>query len=360
MKLQQLLTKLGLVLVLGVAIMAINGCGSDEESDRTEFLIYYGSALDQRMDQLAQSCRELLAQTNKLEASPTEENLRDTWQSYLDAMLIWQSTNFINFGPGAKDGLRLTLQEELALWPLNESVIELKIENQEFALNDSWRNSRGFMTIEYLLYAENDVGATLAALTSERMSYLTAITSKLNDQATYFNNGWNDVFITEFIANNGTDVTSSTTVMYNEWLRSYELLKNMKLIEPLGLKAGQIEIEPDLVESPYAGYSLDYAKAHFNSIVEIYIGSDMVGWDDYLRSVKGGDELVDNTLAQIAAVRAAFEAVPNDTTMKALIEQEHPTLINLQKEMQTLLPLIKGEMSSLLGLAITFSSSDGD
>ncbi len=356
------------IFIFAVSLLGALGCADDTDDtttksafDRMEFLEYYAqNSLQPRMNELVASCDDLYKSVLDLSTTPTSTQLATTRKVYKQAMLQWQRTSFLNFGPGGKDGLRLTLQEELASWPLALTIIETKVSSQEHKLEDSFRNSRGLLSIEYLLYPDQDIDTAIALLKPERLDYLVAITTKLKDQATAFNVEWQAGYPDQFVANDGTDVTSSTTLLYNEWLRSFELLKNMKIIEPLGLKAGQVGPEPELVESNHAGLSLEFAKAHFNSLIEIYRGADHTGWDNYLQSVAGGTALVEQALTQISVVEQAFDEVPSDRTMKALVAEEHSSLIELQKELQELLPLFKSEMSSLLGLAITYSSADGD
>ncbi|MEM9548697.1 MAG: imelysin family protein [Bacteroidota bacterium] len=353
----------------------LNSCGGDDngdgngnepvEFDRDTFLsAYANSLLKNRMADLTSANNNLHSAISTLVSTPNAENLAAARDNYLSAALQWQRTNFMNFGPGAKEGFRLTIFEELAIWPLDTELIEEKIMTQEFAIDDSNRETRGLLTIEYILYPDQSVESALLILDQSRLNYLLAISEKLKNQTEEFNEDWQGNYPADFIANNGTDVKSSTSSFYNEWLRSYEVLKNMKIIEPAGLKAGQDGPEPELVESNHAELSLDFARAHFDNIVEIYFGGptdiNSIGWDDYLKSVEGGEELVNMTITQIKSVQDAFDMIPSSPSLKELMEEEHPSIEVLRTEMQTLLPYFKSEMSSLLGLAITFSSSDGD
>ena len=89
-------------------------------------------------------------------------------------------------------------------------------------------------------------------------------------------------------------------------------------------------------------------------------GTNGIGWDDYLSSIEGGEELVTKTEAQIKAIEKAFDALPADKTLAQLAEEDNEQLHSLYKKTHDLTRYIKGDMSSLLSLTITYSSSDGD
>lgn len=355
-----------IIFLLLSSILLLN-CGDDEKTpnfDRADFLAWYGKdMLPDRMQDFTNHVNQLSSAVDAFIASPQASTLSQMRSNYNKAVNTWQRVNLMNFGPGGKDGLRLTLMEELALWPLFTVKIEEKIVSGSFDMDDSFRNTRGLMTIGYLIFPSEDINEALSLLTSGRRDYLSAVMQKMKEQTNDFNNSW-QVSSDEFIANNGTDVKSSTTLLYNEWIRSFELLKNMKLVEPLGMKAGQSGPEPQLAECPYSGESLENMKLHFQNLVDLYYGKngsiDSIGWDDYVKSVEGGEALVQGATDQIEKVNQALMNVPTDQSFEALLLAEHPSLVQLNKEFQDLLPYWKSDMSSLLGLAITFSSSDGD
>ena len=153
--------------------------------------------------------------------------------------------------------------------------------------------------------------------------------------------------------------------MYNEFVKSYEVLKNYKVALPLGKQPGQTEVSPELVEAYYSGTSLKMVKAHVDAIEKIWYGKDKqdqdgLGFDDYLSQVTGGTALVASTKAQLAAIHAALENIPETPRFSEQLESNYNAVDALNTELQKTTRYFKTDMSSLLGIAITFSSNDGD
>jgi hypothetical protein len=167
------------------------------------------------------------------------------------------------------------------------------------------------------------------------------------------------------VAGTQTDAGSSTALLYNEFVRSYEMAKNAKLGLPLGLRAGQIRSEPRLVEALYSGHSREALEAYLSAIFDVYLGNSdsgkgpAFGWKQYLENVEGGKELVASTETQMDAVRQAMNQIPVRPSLSAQVSQPE-AMVRLHTELQKLTRFYKSDMSSLMGIAITYSSGDGD
>lgn len=351
------------LLLTFISSITIISCKKDEEKpsfDREAMLINYAdNIILPELYQFQKDNDQLNATINTLANTVTKENLASVREAYMTTIFQWENINYLNFGPGAREGLKLSIAEEFALFPIAEEMIEDKITQNNFLLDDGRRFTRGLLSIEYLLYAQSDLENTLATFDENRQAYLKAISDKLKTQVDEFIKAW-ETYTPIFKSATGTDLKGSTTLLYNEWIRSYELLKNMKIVEPMGLKAGSSGPNIDLVESRFAKISLDLARAHFENLITVYNGGSGSGIDDYVRSVDGGEEQVQATIAQIEKVRGLFDGLPSGKSLQELINENSPELDILQKEMQVLLPKLKSEVSSMLGLTITYSTGDGD
>lgn len=299
-------------------------------------------------------------------ASPAESTLLSLREQWLATAIAWQSANGFNFGPAGEEGLRKGMIEEVGTFPVNTEKIENFIAAGDAGLNNFDRDSRGILAIEYLLWGENgDAQQVLTALQdNNRQVYLTALIDHLYSEVNRVTTAW-ETYQSEFIANDGTDVGSGTSQLYNEFVRSYEAAKNFKVGLPAGKRAGQTQAEPQLVEAYYSGTSLELLKAHLAAIDRIYYGesltgSDGVGFHEYLQAVEGGPTLIASTETQWQAVNSALAAVPADASFSELIAQDAPAVNDLHTEMQKQIRFFKSDMSSLLGIAITFNSGDGD
>lgn len=298
--------------------------------------------------------------------TPDETKLLDLRKQWLLTAIAWQSANAFNFGPAGEEGLRKGLIEEIGTFPVSREKIENFIAAGDVTLNNFDRDSRGLLAIEYLLYGNGETTGDiiLDLQESHRSAYLTELINHLLQEVDRVASAW-ETFQTQFVANAGTDVGSSTSQLYNEFVRSYEAAKNFKVALPAGKRAGQNQAEPQLVEAFYSGTSRELLEAHLAAIDRIYYGkglngTDRIGFYEYLQAVEGGPTLITATETQWQAVHNALANVLANNTFSDLIEQEDPSVDALHTEMQKQIRFFKSDMSSLLGIAITFNSGDGD
>jgi len=129
------------------------------------------------------------------------------------------------------------------------------------------------------------------------------------------------------------------------------------------LRPGQTQAEPKLVEAFYSkSMSLKGAKYHFEQIKTIWLGPENgIGFKGYLRTVSGGVALIESTENQFAVVDSVFSRFIVETEiLSELVAENDERVILLHTELQRLTRFLKSELSSLIGIAITYSSSDGD
>ncbi len=359
--------------ILGVLIL-LGSCGNDGGNDTTisfdrrEMLSdYAANIIIPAYSDLQSEVNILKTSTEAFASAPDNDNLQAAQLAWTNAYLAWQSANAFNFGPAGEQGTRKGLIEEIGTFPAAETKIETAIAANDHSLNNFDRDARGFLALEYLLFGKNKSTSELIAEfrgSPSRQAHIKAIANHLKARVDEVVNGWT-TYQSEFLNNNGTDAGSSTSALYNEFVRSFESAKNFKVGLPAGKRPGQTKPEPQLVEAFYSGLSLTMLKAHLQSIEAIYYGrgnnsASGLGFKNYLESVEGGKELVALTEAQWQKVKDALNAVPTDQPFSVLVANNHPTVDALHTELQKHTRFFKSDMSSLLGIAITFSSGDGD
>ena len=343
------------------------GGGNTDNFDREAMLRNYADNL------IKPAYTDLLTRITTFKTTVIEFNLNpgtatlDNAQSaWTEVYTAWQYANAYNFGPAGEEGLRKGLIEEIGTFPASQTKIESVIVAGTWNLDDFNRDARGFPAIEYLLFgaSDNDLVAGFAN-SANRRTYLAAVTDNAYGRVEAVLTAWNGTYYDAFIQNDGTDVGSSTSQLYNEFVRSYEAIKNFKLGLPLGKRPGQVQAEPQLVEAFYSGQSLPMLKAHLASIENIWHGrakngQDGIGFYEYLEKVEGGPALITDTETQLAALKAALADVPESPALSVQIAGDKTKLEALYTELQKMTRFFKSDLSSLLGIAITFSSGDGD
>lgn len=359
------------LLAFAIGLLLCMACGSgggDQRAtfDRKAFLENYANNI------IRPSAEVLVGKAGQLQGAvatlideKTVEHLSMARTRWDETYRAWIKVCMLNFGPGGTEGRRRTLLEEVGLWPIDVEGIEEKIKSSDLNFNDSKRNTRGLLTVEYLLFNKNAEDSLVAQLDESRTIYLQKTVDKLMEQLLTFNQAWQGDYTGAFIANDGTDAKSSTTQMFNEMVRNFEAVRDMKLGIPMGLIAGQSGPQPTLAEARFSRKSLDYLLLNYSTVVDLWQGNksngeDGIGWEEYLLSVEGGEVLVKTIKQQFDKIDSIIERIPKEQGLHKLALENNQELVELHKEMQQLTRYLKGDSSSLLGLAITFSSGDGD
>lgn len=292
--------------------------------------------------------------------APESGSLSDARTAWTLAYQAWQHANAYNFGPAGAEGLQKTLVEEIGTFPVNAEKIEDAAASGEYSLTGSNRDSRGYLTVEYLLFGADESEVVAGFASAGRKDFLQAVVDDIVARVDAVLSAWQSGYRDDFVANDGTDAGSSISMFYNEFVRSYETIKNYKLGLPLGLQAGQTSTEPTLVEAYYSGRSVRMLKQHVLATEEIWRGGSGIGFDDYLQHVTGGDALIQSTNQQLTVINSAMDELPESPPLSQQVESAPAPATALHTELQKNTRYFKSDLSSLLGIAITFSSGDGD
>ena len=301
---------------------------------------------------------------SNLNSTPNAANLTIAQAAFEQAYLAWLHCSMFNFGP-AELPVFGTLAENIGLFPVNTLKIENLIAANNTNFNNFDRDTRGFLALDYLLFdLNNNATNVLNALQNpNRRAYVLAVANDLKNKIDKVNTDW-ATYKDTFINNDGTDAGSSVSILFNEFTKNYESIKNFKVGVPAGKRVGQIAPEPTRVEAYYAGLSVKFLKEHLRAIENVWFGKDRngkdgVGFEEYLQAVSGGAELVSSTKTQWANVVNITNNLPN-SRLSDQLRTDLPRVEAVFTEMQKHTRYFKSDMSSLLGIAITYSSGDGD
>lgn len=360
-----------LLLVVVIFCLFLAGCKKDNQNDSS-------GAFDRKLLlenmadniiiphwEVMQTKTDLMVTTLfDLTSNPSQASLSAAQNSWVAAYLQWQHCNAFNYGPAEKSILGM-VNENLGTWPVNTAVVESRIQAGDYKFNDFRRDSRGFLTLEYLLYADGALDSLTSSInTSNRKEYLTRVAGDIKSWIDDINTGWKD-YRDAFVNNTDKSAGSPTSNLYNEFVKSFESVKNFKVGLPAGKRAGQVQTEPQLAEAYYSGLSVLFMKENFKAAENIWrgVGTDgtnRTGFDDYLDKVTGGIELKNATVQQLTAVNMQFQSFNNTEKFSELVKNDLTKVNLLHTELQKMTRYFKSDLSSLLGIAITFSSSDGD
>ena len=300
---------------------------------------------------------------------PTVSGLSKVRNSWHNALLSWQDISFIDFGPSTL----IILKTQTNTFPADTFNIDKNITSGSWDFNTISSNDlKGFQALDYLL---NKRGLTeierITYYTNSQNArdYMNAISDELVTNIAYVVSEWstykND-FISDFATNaNG----SSVSEMINSMCLDYEFfVRRGKLGLPLGIfDLFSNDPLPELVECLHYGQSLPFIKRSVESLQKYINGihyssnENGIGFDDYMNFVNA----TSNNENLSSVVNSKFDLIlTNLNTLNDPLSSELVTnnsQVNLAYDaMQNLVPYIKVDMTSALGVLITYADNDGD
>ena len=371
-------TRLPLLMLTLACIAALAACDSgtddgppSEPFDRAALLAHVGDGIVlPAYTTLQQKVDALDASVAAFAADPSEGTL-DAVQDRLKAVrLAWQDANLFQFGPAESAALRASLNT----FPADEARIEANVASGSYVLGTvDNRAAVGFPAIAYLVHG---LGATdaevLAAYTesadaANRLAYLRDNVAFVRDAVDATVEGWaadGGDYLGTFLstANAGTDVGSSLGMVINAFVLHYErFTRDGKIGIPAGVRSAGVP-RPTSTEAYYGGYSAELAVANLRAAKRLFLGAslsgaDGVGLDDYLRALDA-EPLAAEIAAEFDEAIAALEVL--DDPLAEQIERDNAPVLAAFQEMQDVIVLLKADMTSVLGVTITFQDNDGD
>ena len=315
---------------------------------------------------------ELATAVATFTTDPTPETLllaQDAWRAATVAR-----TSLLTFRIGLVDDslLHNRLDNRPARTTFIEEAVAGTVSIDDAYIESIGSSSIGLGAMEYLLFdPEGGSEAVLARYTTaenaeRRRDYLLAVAQNLPVKATALLQVWTpdgQNYAQAFIQADmdGGELQGSLNMLVNQMIADLEEIITTRLGKPTGNTANG-QARPDLVESPFAFWSLPRIKATLGTMHAIYTGSDGVGFDDYLdflgAQTADGTPLSQAIEAQFITTLTAFAAI--EGTLHTAVT-DHPDQVNAAyEEVRTLLVLLKVDMANHLGVTLTFNDNDGD
>lgn len=356
------------VLVLFLMAACNNSTSPDEQNnfDRPAMLENYGgNIIIPAFEDMQAAAEDLQSAANNFENDPTVDQLQNLQAALKEARLAWQNISPFQFGPAETVALRASLNK----YPTDTSKIEANIKSGDYILGTSENMvAGGFPALGYLLHGVDDSNEDILAMytgdanAQNRMTYLLDNISFIKDLVDTATNEWQSSggdYIGMFLSdeNAGTDVGSSLGMLINSYVMHYErFLRDGKVGIPAGVSSAGIP-RPTSTEAYYGGYSLELAKANLNQVERIFTGGKGTGLDDNLDALDAGD-LSDEIQTQIDEAQSALEQLSDPLSQQ--IEDNNDLVLDSFEKLHAIVSLLKADMTSVLGITITYQDSDGD
>jgi predicted lipoprotein len=296
-------------------------------------------------------------------AAPDLTKLVTLQTAFKAAYVQWQAAAPFEFGPAADIQLKVNTNT----YPADIAQITANVNagtyNPALLANLA---AKGFPALDYLLFGAADNNAVLALFTTDakaanRKTYLGALSTEIKTNATTVLAGWNGAYKATFLGATGTDAGSSTGLLVNQLVYDYEILKNYEVGIPAGTQSMGAAL-PQKVQAYYSKISVQLALQHIQALQNIYNGKDGLGLDDYLVTANAkysdGRALNDVIKAQFATSIAKLQALSDPLSTNITTNQA--AVVAAYTELQKLTVLLKTDMTSSLGILITYGDNDGD
>jgi len=299
----------------------------------------------------------------------TIENLLAVRTQWMEALLAWQDVSFIDFGPAEF----IVLKNQVNLFPVDTSLIKGNIANGGYNLESSSNNiAKGFQALDFLLnqpnYSDQD-HINYFINEDDAVVYLIDLTTNLLQNSQSIVDNW-ATYRSNFKDNNSSNAAgSSVSNLVNGLCSYYETyIRKGKIGLPLGVFNGFSQQEmPELVECYFYQQSLPFAYRAIESMKKYMNGqsyldnNEGIGLDDYMDHVGatyGNNNLSNKINNQINEVLNSLLAVNDPLSNEILTNKEDVTIC--YSKLQELVPLMKVDMTSALGVLITYQDNDGD
>jgi uncharacterized protein len=302
--------------------------------------------------------------------TPTIQNLQNLRNQWKIGLLTWQDIAFLEIGPA--EGI--SLRGQTNVYPTDTSIINDNIALGTFNLQlPANFSAKGFQAIDFLLYRpgySNQNIVDFYASNNGAQNYLLAVTNELFDNANYVLAQWESSYSADFINNNESNSQgSSVSNTLNALSLHYEgFVRKGKIGLPAGAFNGFSQTPmPDHTEAFYSGSSLPYAIREMQAISKYIKGynyegnTNSDGLDDYLIYLSAqynGEDLSTLIENQINTIISNLNGLNDPLSNEVLVNSQQVSVV--YQSMQMLVPSIKVEMTSALGVLITYQDNDGD
>ena len=301
--------------------------------------------------------------------APAPATLSDLRTAWVNAYTEWQKVELFEFGPAEQ----YVLRGYFNIYPANVSNINANISSGTANLDlPSNFSSEGFPALDYLINGlATDDATILTYYTSapdapNRKLYLKSIVAKMTSIFNIVNSEWNGSYRSAFINKSGVDASSSTSVMINGYVHSYErTVRSGKFGIPAGAMMNGT-VSPQNVEAYYKkDISLTLAKTAHQAAIDFFKGKSVksgiegASIKSYLDSLPSAGSLAADIINQFNLTTGKLNAIPPED-LSSVVQNNNQLMVDVYNEMQKSVRLLKVDMTSAMSITITYTDNDGD
>lgn len=360
-----------MVVLVPVFLACDPGTGAAIHFDRKPLLENWAHQLMiPAYDTLAKHTAQLQEVATDFVEAPDATSLSSLRAAWRNAYQVYQHVAFYNLGPAEEQLLNQTLNT----FPATKNDIEDNVSSGTYDLATiSNYDAKGFPALDYLLYGlAEDEADVLAYYTtdenaSHRRQYLLDVVEDIDVHSKLVLEAWQETggnYVATFVSRTGVDAGGAVSMLINAMVQYLERdLRDAKIGIPLGVRSLNVPI-PANCEARYGQQSVALASASIKTLQNIYTGTgelNSIGLDDYLVAINAryqGTSLDEAIREQLSLAITKIGAIPEPLEETVMNNQTPPT--EAYQALQKLTLLLKADMTSSLGILVTYQDNDGD
>lgn len=369
-------------LVVGL-LFILTGCSSSKKDDlkpehgfdRKAMLTNFAdNIIKPSYDSFKQSFDLMKTKSEDFLNAPSVTGLQEFRSAWKDAYVVWQKVELFEVGP-AED---VMLRTHFNIYPFNVARAESNITSGIYNLDEAGQiSAQGFPAIDYFLNGTGEDDAAILAWFNDptkganRKKYLRDVVGKMSDKLQAVVSEWNGSYRNTFINNVGTDVASSTGKLVNAYILHYErFVRSGKIGIPAGIMGSSlISPAPEKVEAFYQrDLSKELALTAQQAVLDFYRGKSFnststgPSFKTYFAAL-GSKGLDGRLLADILDDqfgKAMLKLNDTQADFYKQIQTDRSKMVSVFEEMQLAVRYLKLDMTSAMGISISYTDNDGD
>lgn len=386
------MTRISLLTVFALLLLGLSACDSgsgmtedpgvddpiddpppmeDPEFDRSEMLANMGNTIIIPAYVAFQEAVDALnGAGDAFENSPSLETLAALQEALKEARLAWQDVSLFQFGPAETFALRGSLNT----YPVNTDQVDANMAAGSYVLGTLENIAAGgFPALAYLLHGSELSAEELVTLfttdasAASRMKYVTDNLEFIKSNVDLVVDRWipsDGNYIATFLSedNGGVDVGSSLGQLVNAMVLHYErFIRDGKVGIPAGVRSSGVP-RPKTTEAYFGGYSVELAIRSVEALGRLYEGTSFAGEEgtglnenlEFLQATTLASDITSTVDSVIGSLQGLSDP------LAAQIDSNVDEVVTTFAGMQQLVVLLKADMTSFLGVTITFQDNDGD
>ena len=299
-------------------------------------------------------------------AAPTTASLLEARAAWQQAYVEWQKVEMFEFGPAEA----VSLRNHFNIYPTDVAGIRQNISSGTYNFELATTiPQQGFPALDYLL---NGIGADDAAIVQQYATsdshrrYLTAVVTKMDQTFGKVYAEWTGSYRDTFVNSAGTDASSSLSRVINAYSLHFErYLRAGKVGIPAGVMTGSPV--PEKIESYYFRGALPGQLATTShAAVQLFFNGRSASQPSlkaYLDALGAKDSRTNQTLSDLINTQlgVSYQKLSSlSPDLYTAIRSRNADAVAAYNEMQKAVRMIKVDMTSALGVTVTYVDNDGD